>query len=159
MALCDQLEAARTEREATRNRLAAASLDRLNAPDPDPTRFQNHAAFALENFTPLTIRPDQIKAFRQTILNLAIHGKLVPQEPTDEPASMLLERIAFEKARMVNPSVAEILYWRVRSARHTCGFLAHVACSSSSPSVKLNHRLKWPGIEEPGTAPRRAETM
>ena len=101
MALCDQLEAARTEREATRNRLAAASLARLNAPDPDPTTFQNHAAFALENFTPLTIRPDQIKAFRQTILNLAIHGKLVPQEPTDEPASMLLERIAFEKARMV----------------------------------------------------------
>ena len=49
MTLCDQLEAARTEREATRNRLATASLARLNAPDPDPTTFQNHAAFALEN--------------------------------------------------------------------------------------------------------------
>ncbi|MYJ96916.1 MAG: restriction endonuclease subunit S, partial [Proteobacteria bacterium] len=35
MALCDQLEAARTERETTRNRLAASSLARLNAPDPD----------------------------------------------------------------------------------------------------------------------------
>ena len=54
----------------------------------------------------------------------------------------------------LNPSVAENLHWRVRSARHTCGFLAHVACSSGSPSVKLNHTLKWPGIEEPGTAPR-----
>ena len=35
MALCDRLEAARAEREATRDRLAAASLARLNAPDPD----------------------------------------------------------------------------------------------------------------------------
>ena len=40
MALCDRLEAARTEREATRNRLAATSLARLNAPDPDPVAFR-----------------------------------------------------------------------------------------------------------------------
>ena len=52
MALCDQLEVARTERETTRNRLATASLSRFNAPDPDPTTFQNHAAFAIENLTP-----------------------------------------------------------------------------------------------------------
>ena len=101
MALCDRLEAARTEREATRNRLAAASLARLNAPDPDPATFQNHATFALENLTPLTTRPSQIKHLRQTILNLAIRGKLVAQDPNDEPASALLERIASDKARLV----------------------------------------------------------
>ena len=101
MALCDRLEAARTEREATRNRLAAASLARLNAPDPDPSTFRNDAAFALDNLTPLTIRPDQIKALRQTILNLAVRGKLVPQDPNDEPASELLREIAVEKARSV----------------------------------------------------------
>ena len=61
--------------------------------------------------------------------------------------------------RAVDPSVAENLHWRIRSARHTCGFLAHVACSSGSPTVKPNHRLKWPGIEESGTAFRQAETM
>ena len=93
MALCDQLEAARTDREATRNRLAAASHARLNAPDHDPTTFQSHAAFALENLTPLTTRPDQITALRQTILNLAIHGKLVEQDPSDEPAYRLLNKI------------------------------------------------------------------
>ncbi len=87
MTLCDRLEAARMEREATRARMATASLARLNTPDPDPATFQNHAAFALNNLTPLTTRPDQIKALRQTILNLAVRGKLVDQDPADEPAS------------------------------------------------------------------------
>ena len=100
MALCDRLEAARTERETTRNRLTAASLARLNAPDPDPAVFQNHTAFALNNLTPLTTRPDQIKALRQTILSLAVRGKLVPQDPSDEPASELLSRIVAEKTRL-----------------------------------------------------------
>ena len=94
MALCDRLEAARTEREATRDRLAAASLIHLNDPDPDPVVFRNHAAFGLENLVPLTTRTDQIKALRQTILNLAVRGKLVEQDPNDEPASELLKRIA-----------------------------------------------------------------
>ena len=41
------------------------------------------------------------KALRQKILDLAIHGKLVPQDPNDEPASVLLERIRVEKERLV----------------------------------------------------------
>ena len=95
MALCDGLEAARPKREATRDRLAAATLARLDAPDPDPSTFRSHAAFALENLGPLTSRVDQIKALRQTILNLAVRGKLVPQDPNDEPACCLMERARF----------------------------------------------------------------
>ena len=101
MALCDQLEVARTERETTRNRLATASLSRLNAPDPDPTTFQNHAAFALENITPLTTRPDQIRALRQTVLNLAVRGKLVEQDTRDAPAAETLKKIGIERADLV----------------------------------------------------------
>ena len=41
------------------------------------------------------------KKLRQKILDLAIHGKLVPQDPNDEPASVLLERIRAEKERLV----------------------------------------------------------
>ena len=41
------------------------------------------------------------KALRQKILGLAIHGKLVPQDPNDEPASVLLERIKAEKERLI----------------------------------------------------------
>ncbi|WP_298941212.1 restriction endonuclease subunit S [uncultured Psychromonas sp.] len=42
-----------------------------------------------------------IKKLRELILELAVRGKLVPQDPNDEPASVLLERIAAEKAQLV----------------------------------------------------------
>ena len=102
MGLCDQLETARGKRETTRDRLATASLARLNAPDPDPVVFQGHATFALDNLIPLTTRPDQIKALRQIILNLAVRGKLVEQDPNDEPASELLKRIAADRIKLEN---------------------------------------------------------
>jgi type I restriction enzyme S subunit len=95
MGLCDRLEAARAAREATRDRLAAASLARLNMPDPE--NFQADVRFTLDTLPSLTTRPDQIKRLRQTILNLAVRGKLVPQDPNDEPASELLKRIAKAK--------------------------------------------------------------
>lgn len=41
------------------------------------------------------------KQIRQTILDLAIRGALVPQDPSDEPASILLERIRTEKEQLI----------------------------------------------------------
>lgn len=101
MALCDRLEEARKTREETRDKLTAASLARLTAPDTTAEDFPTHANFAVEALPALTTRPDQIKALSQTILNLAVRGKLVEQDPADEPASELLERIAGEKGRLV----------------------------------------------------------
>ncbi len=95
MALCDRLEAARDGREATRDQLTSVCLARLNAPDPET--FQANARFTLDALPALIRRPDQIKHLRQTILNLAVRGKLVPQGPNDEPASELLTRIAKAK--------------------------------------------------------------
>jgi type I restriction enzyme S subunit len=103
MALCDELEAARTERETKRDRLAAASLARLNTPGPET--FRDDARFALNALPALTARPDQIKQLRQTILNLAVRGKLVPQDPVDEPAEELLKRIAAERDELVRQKV------------------------------------------------------
>ncbi|WP_417839061.1 restriction endonuclease subunit S [Tritonibacter scottomollicae] len=113
LALCDRLEEARKTREELRDKLTAASLARLTAPDTtaqaEPAKvgtgfasgpasseddFPTHAAFVLEALPALTTRPDQIKTLRQTILNLAVRGKLVKQDPADEPASELLRRIA-----------------------------------------------------------------
>ena len=106
MALCDKLEAARTERETKRDRLAAASLARLNTPDPET--FRDDARFALDALPALTARPDQMKQLRQTIPNLAVRGKLVPQDPADEPAAELLKTIAVEKGRSEKRKAKEL---------------------------------------------------
>ena len=105
MALCDRLEAARAERETSLDRLAAASLARLNAPDPDLGVFQKHATFALDNLIPLTTRPDQIKALRQTILNLAVRGKLVEQNQNDEPTQKALKMVQVEREGLVRRKI------------------------------------------------------
>lgn len=99
MALCDGLDAARSKRESTRDRLMASSLALLNS--PDPATFRDDVRFVLGALSALTARPDQIKQIRQMILNLAVHGKLVPQDPKDEPALELLGQIAKEKALLV----------------------------------------------------------
>ena len=106
MALCDRLEASRTEREATRDRLATASLSRLNSPDPDPATFRHDVAFALKNLAPLTTRPDQIKALRQTVLNLAVRGKLVEQDSTEGTGQDLLFELG--KARNTWETVGRV---------------------------------------------------
>jgi type I restriction enzyme S subunit len=97
MALCDQLEAARQLRQQGRERLVAATLHRLNQPAEDPTSFRQNASFALQVLPSLTTTPAQIKQLRQTILNLAVRGKLVEQDPEDEPAEELLAWIAADR--------------------------------------------------------------
>jgi type I restriction enzyme S subunit len=97
MALCDQLEAARQKREQGRERLVASTLQRLNQPAEDPASFRKDASFALQVLPSLTTTSAQIKQLRQTILNLAVRGKLVEQDPEDEPAEELLARFAEAK--------------------------------------------------------------
>jgi type I restriction enzyme S subunit len=87
MALCDQLEASRQRREQGREHLMDATLQRLNQPAEDPASFRKDASFALQVLPCLTTAPAQIKQLRQTILNLAVRGKLVEQDPEDEPAT------------------------------------------------------------------------
>ena len=99
IALCDQLEDARTVRKETYDRLTQASLTRLNALSTDTPTFRFHVRFAVDALPALTARADQIKHLRQTILNLAVRGQLVEQEPADEPASELLKRIEVERAQ------------------------------------------------------------
>ena len=101
MALCDRLEAAQAERESRRDRLVCASLHRLNQPPGDAQAFHDHAGFTLDNLPRLTARPGHIPQLRQAILNVAVRGKLVPQDPNDEPAADLLKRIQFEKTRLM----------------------------------------------------------
>ena len=102
MALCDQLEAAQQERERCRDRLAAASLQRLNQPavDTTPEAQREHARFHLQHLPSLTTRPEHIKVMRQSILNLAVRGGLVRQPAGEDSAIGLLSAIAAAKSRL-----------------------------------------------------------
>jgi len=93
MCLCDQLEAAKAEREQCRESLVAASLQGLNQPAEEEETFREHARFTFNNLPRITTRAAHIKQLRQTILNLAVRGKLVEQDTNDEPASFLLDQI------------------------------------------------------------------
>ncbi len=77
------------------------SLARLHAPDPDPTVFQNHAAFAFKNLVPLTTHPAPIKALRQTILTPAVRRKLVEQESSESGVDDLLEEFSIQQKRLI----------------------------------------------------------
>jgi hypothetical protein len=101
MVLCDRLEAARTAREGARNRLTLASLASITAPDTDTEPLRAHARFAFDALPALATRPDQITTLRQTILDLAVCGKLVEQDPADEPASKLLGSLTARKAEQL----------------------------------------------------------
>ena len=103
MALCDRLEAARNERESRRDRLLAASLHRLSQSAEGDDAFRANACFYFKHLPRLTTRPDHVKQLRQAILNLAVRGRLVPQDPNDEPASELLKWIAADNSERANP--------------------------------------------------------
>jgi type I restriction enzyme, S subunit len=93
MSLCDQLDAAKAEREKCRDSLVAASLQGLNQPAEEEENFREHARFTFKNLPRITTRATHIKQLRQTILGLAVRGKLVEQDPSDEPAEEQLARI------------------------------------------------------------------
>ncbi|WP_435011633.1 restriction endonuclease subunit S [Tundrisphaera lichenicola] len=85
-AACDQLGSAQEKRERRRDRLAAASLHRLNQPTAAASMFREHARFHLRHLPYLTARSEQITQLRQTILNIAVQGRLLSQNLDDQPA-------------------------------------------------------------------------
>ncbi|HCG5281394.1 restriction endonuclease subunit S [Vibrio fluvialis] len=100
MALCDQLEQQTEASIEAHQVLVTTLLDTLtNSADADEL-MQNWARIS-EHFDTLFTTEESIDQLKQTILQLAVMGKLVPQDPTDEPAAELLKRIAEEKAQLV----------------------------------------------------------
>jgi type I restriction enzyme S subunit len=161
MALCDQLEAAKTEREQSRDRLVAASLHHLN-PLSDaeetntPEAFRDHAHFIFNHLPRLTTRLAHIKQLRQTILNLAVRGKLVPQDPNDEPAVELLKRIAVEKARLQREGLITVekppltvlateLPFSIPSSWQWAQFIDYATDISTGPFGSILHQSDYVG--------------
>jgi type I restriction enzyme S subunit len=84
MTLCDKLEATQKERENRLDRLVKATLSRVSTGEESITNTR----FFLDNIPHITTRPQHIKQLRQTILDLAVRGKLVEQDPNDEPVNI-----------------------------------------------------------------------
>jgi len=100
MGFCDELETNKQNAATNCLRLNNASLQglvRATAANKFNRRWQR----ICDNFDVLYSRPENVVKLRQTILQLAVQGKLVPQKPKDEPASMLLAKIKAEKDRLV----------------------------------------------------------
>ena len=100
MRLCDALEAQGRLEAEQHARLLGTLLGTLtdsSTPEELAANWQRVA----DHFDLLLDRPKAVDALEQTILQLAVRGLLVPQDPSDEPASFLLERIRAEKDRLI----------------------------------------------------------
>ncbi len=100
MRLCDALEA-KGQLEATQHaQLVTALLATLTESEAPEALADNWHRIAT-HFDLLLDRPEAVDALEQTILQLAVRGLLVPQDPQDEPASELLKRIRAEKDKLI----------------------------------------------------------
>lgn len=100
MALCDRLDAQQEDAESAHAQLVKALLDSLTQTS-DATDFGDNWCRMAEHFHTLFTTEPSIDALKQTLLQLAVMGKLVPQNPSDEPASELIRKIECEKNRQI----------------------------------------------------------
>ena len=102
MRLCDELEAQQQARRESRVRLNNATLAPLkNAASLAPEELEQASARLADNFDALYNSAETVSRLRSTILQLAVQGKLVPQDPHDEPASALLKKVKLEKEQLL----------------------------------------------------------
>ncbi|EPP1218773.1 restriction endonuclease subunit S [Morganella morganii] len=100
MSLCDQLEQQSLSSLDAHQQLVETLLATLTDSQNTKELSDNWARIS-QYFDMLFTTEASIDALKQTILQLAVMGKLVPQDPNDEPASELLKRIEQEKAELV----------------------------------------------------------
>ncbi|TRZ87064.1 MAG: hypothetical protein D4R88_09905, partial [Methanosarcinales archaeon] len=103
MSLCDELEARQQKKRENRAHLNSAALDRLLAARA-PDKFAQSWRRIADNFDLLYDAPKNVGALRQAILQLAVMGKLVEQDPNEETASDFLERVCGRQALVLASS-------------------------------------------------------
>jgi type I restriction enzyme S subunit len=100
MRLCDALEAKGQLEAAQHAQLVSTLLGTLSA-STTAEELAAHWQRVAQHFDLLLDRPEAVDALEQTLLQLAVRGLLVPQDPADEPASTLLQKIRAEKDRLI----------------------------------------------------------
>jgi type I restriction enzyme S subunit len=161
MALCDRLEAQQQQRETRHAALARASLALFaEAPTPANLNFLFQPSY--------TISPADL---RKSILTLAVQGKLVPQDPDDEPAQELLQAIQEEKQLLIDrgllkrveridfdpneTSDVQPTQWRLATLAATCvsvtdgDHLPPPKAESGIPFLVISN-VRWGGINFEG---------
>lgn len=112
MALCDKLEARRQKKQEIQSKLNRAALDGMLSAE-NQEDFEQHWQRICENFDLLYDNPENVEKLRKAILQLAVQGKLVPQNPEDEPASVLIEKILKGKniqKKQTEVNLSDIVY-------------------------------------------------
>lgn len=99
MNLCDELERKQQKRSEVHICMNSGALSKLQQPDNE-AEFNRIWAHIRDNFDLLYTKQETVKKLREAVLQLAVQGRLVEQDPNDEPAEVLLERIAEEKKRL-----------------------------------------------------------
>ena len=100
MQVCDALEASGQLEAQQHAQLVGTLLGTLTQSETPEALADNWQRIAT-HFDVLLDRPEAVDALEQTILQLAVRGLLVPQDPTDEPASVLLQKIRTEKDHLI----------------------------------------------------------
>jgi type I restriction enzyme S subunit len=100
MRLCDALEAKAQLQAAQHAQLVSTLLATLTDSET-PAQLADNWHRIATHFDLLLDRPEAVDALEQTILQLAVRGLLVPQDPQDEPASELLKKIRAEKDKLI----------------------------------------------------------
>ena len=99
MARCDELERLRSDRDRKQITVHNSVLDRLLIAK-EQSDFNTAWQFITQHFSELYSVKENVTELRKAILQLAVMGKLVPQDPNDQPASELLKEIEAEKERL-----------------------------------------------------------
>jgi len=100
MSLCDKLEIRRQKKQEIQSKLNSAALDRMFSAE-NQEEFEHNWQRICENFDILYDNPENVGKLKQAILQLAVQGKLVEQNPEDEPASVLIEKIEAEEKKLL----------------------------------------------------------
>lgn len=100
MALCDKLEARRQKKQELQGEINSSALEKMLSAESQE-EFEQHWQRICENFDLLYDSPENVEKLKQATLQLAVQGKLVPQNPENEPASVLIEKINKEIAKLI----------------------------------------------------------
>lgn len=100
MALCDRYEVLKCDRNTLRTKMRASAIDALMNAETDES-LNTAWEFVREHWKCLNQQPEDVDDARNTLIGLAMRGKVVPQHGTDQAASQLLDQIQIEKTRLL----------------------------------------------------------